>query len=688
MDNQILKRIADNIRVLSAAMPETAKSGHPGGAMGGADFMAILYTEFMKFDPSDKAWFLRDRFFLDPGHMSPMIYATLSLFDGFSMDDLSNFRQWESPTPGHPELDLHRGVENTSGPLGQGHAMGAGAAIAERFLQARFGDAVAHKTYAYISDGGIQEEVSQGVGRLAGHLGLSEFIMFYDSNDIQLSSVTDDVTTEDTAKKYEAWGWRVEIVEDGSDFDQLRAALTAAHSETSKPTLIIGKTIMGKGAVTPEGGSFERQVSTHGQPLSKAGASYDKTIEALGGDPNNPFQIYSDVQTALEEVKSNLCSDAAARKAEFKAWEESNSALAQKLKDFISLKLPNLDFSSIEQKASQATRAASKAVLGYLAENVENLIVSSADLSNSDNTNGFLNKTTILQKGDFSGAFLQAGVAEFSMATIMNGIALHGGVRAAGGTFFVFSDYQKPAVRLSALMELPVIYVWTHDAFRVGEDGPTHQPIEQEAQIRLLEKMDNLEGHRSFLALRPGDVHETTVAWQMALENTSTPSCLILTRQNVPDLPNSSYQNALQAQKGAYIAKDCAGSPDLILVANGSEASLLVEASAELDAKGMKTRVVSIVSEGLFNDQDEAYKSSVLPFGPPTLGWTAGLPVNLQGVVGPLGKVYGMTRFGASAPYTVLDEKFGYTPAKVLEVVEGYMAEYSQLVDKIAALKS
>lgn len=688
MDNQTLKRIADNIRVLAASMPETAKSGHPGGAMGGADFMAILYTEFLKFDPTDKSWFLRDRFFLDPGHMSPMLYATLSLFDGYTMDELSQFRQWDSPTPGHPEVDVARGVENTSGPLGQGHAMGAGAAIAERFLDARFGSAVDHKTYGYISDGGVQEEISQGVGRIAGHLGLSNYILFYDSNDIQLSSLCDEVSGEDTKAKYEAWGWRVEVV-DGSDFDQLRAALKAANEETERPTLIIGKTIMAKGAVTEAGENFERTISTHGQPLSKAGASYDATIKNLGGDPAKPFQIYDDVASALTTVKESLSKEAAARKAEFSAWENANPALAQKLKDFIAYKVPEgLDYAEIEQKAGLATRAGSKAVLGYLAEKFENLIVSSADLSNSDNTDGFLKKTTVLQKGDFSGAFLQAGVAELTMATLMNGIALHGGVRAAGGTFFVFSDYQKPAFRLSALMELPVIYIWTHDAFRVGEDGPTHQPVEQEAQVRLLEKMNNLEGHRSFLALRPGDVNETTVAWQMALENTSTPSCLILTRQNVPNLPESSYQTALQAKKGAYICKPAAGKADLVLVANGSEASLLVEASVELEKKGIACQVVSIISEGLFRDQDQAYQDSVLPFGAPTLGWTAGLPENLKSVVGPLGAVEGMTRFGASAPFNVLDEKFGFTPATVVERAVKYLDEYKVLVEKISSLKA
>ncbi|MBF0199206.1 MAG: transketolase [Planctomycetes bacterium] len=267
MNNQKLKSIADNIRALAAAMPEKAKSGHPGGAMGGADFMAILYTEFLKFDPTDLEWFLRDRFFLDPGHMSPMLYATLSLFGAYSMEELANFRQWESPTPGHPELEPHRGVENTSGPLGQGHAMGAGAAIAERFLAARIGEEIGHKTYAYISDGGVQEEISQGVGRIAGNLGLSEYILFFDSNDIQLSTMTDEVTVEDTKKKYEAWGWRVEVA-NGSDFDELRAALKAANEESERPTLIIGKTIMAKGAITAEGESFERTISSHGQPLS------------------------------------------------------------------------------------------------------------------------------------------------------------------------------------------------------------------------------------------------------------------------------------------------------------------------------------------------------------------------------------------------------------------------------------
>lgn len=689
LENNILKRIADNIRVLSAAMPEKAKSGHPGGAMGGADFMAILFTEFLKFDPTDKSWFLRDRFFLDPGHMSPMLYATLALFGSYSMDDLSKFRQWESPTPGHPELDVQRGVENTSGPLGQGHAMALGSAIAERFLEARLGEILTHKTYAYISDGGIQEEVSQGVGRLAGHLGLSNFIMFYDSNDIQLSSKTEDVTTEDTKAKYKAWGWRVEVVENGSDFDQLRMALKKANKESERPTLIIGKTIMGKGALTDKGTSFEREVSTHGQPLSKAGASIENTIKGLGGDPKNPFQFFADVKASLDNINNALVKSAIKKKKQFKKWAKLNPALKAKLDLFIDGKLPQLDFKSIVQKEGGATRVGSKTVLTYLAKNVENMIVTSADLSNSDHTDGFLKETTILKKGDFKGAFLQAGVSELTMAGIMNGVALHGGCVIAGGTFFVFSDFMKPAARLAALMELPVIYIWTHDAFRVGEDGPTHQPIEQEAQIRLLEKMNNLAGHRSFLALRPSDVEETTIAWKLALENRKSPSCLILTRQNVKNLPSngkSGYERALQAEKGAYTVIDCMSKPDLILLGNGSEVSLLVESSEILKREGVKVKVVAVPSEGLFRDQTPAYQNETLPFGIPTLGWTAGLPACLLSLVGPLGKVYGMTRFGASAPFETLDEKFGFTSTKVVATAKTYLKDYKETLARIKTL--
>lgn len=690
MSEKRIDKAADNIRMLAAAMVEKAKSGHPGGAMGGADFVNVLYSEFLRYDPEDPAWFFRDRFFLDPGHMSPMLYGVLTLCGMYSLEDIQQFRQWDSPTPGHPELNPARGVENTSGPLGQGHCMALGTAIVERFLVERFGEWMAHKTYAFISDGGVQEEISQGVGRLAGHLGLSNFIMFYDSNGIQLSHKTDEVTHEDTAKKYEAWGWRVETI-NGNDAGEIRDALKRANEETEKPTLIIGKTIMGRGCLTEAAKSFEGQSKTHGMPLSKAGACIKATIKNLGGDPENPFQIFDESKELYAQARDEKIKAVKAFKEKQAAWEKENPELAGKLKKFISGDLPEIDFSAIEQKADSPTRSASGAVLGALADKVENMIVCSADLSDSDNTNSFLKKTTAFTKGDYSGKFLQAGVSELTMAGVANGMTLHGGVFAACGTFFVFSDYMKPAVRLSALMGLPVKFIWTHDAFRVGEDGPTHQPVEQEAQIRLLEKMNNLEGKRSTLVLRPADAVETSVAWKLALEHTDGPTALIFSRQPIPSVPTGSgktrYEEALDAARGAYIVKNCEGKPDIILLANGSEVSTLIEATPAIESEmNLRVRVVSAISEGLFQEQSDTYREEVLPFGVPVFGLTAGLPVTLQGLVGPLGKVVGMDRFGASAPYNVLDEKFGYTPQAVVPKVAAYLGEYRKTLAKMCEI--
>jgi transketolase len=674
MTKNIETKAADNIRILAASMVEKAKSGHPGGAMGGADFINILYTEFLNYDPSNMKWINRDRFFLDPGHMSPMLYAVLSLAGFYSMDDLKNFRQWGSITPGHPEVDVLRGVENTSGPLGQGHTMAVGAAIAERFLVQRFGEWMSHKTYAFISDGGVQEEISQGAGRIAGHLGLSNLIMFYDSNDIQLSTTTNEVTAEDTAKKYEAWGWSVLTI-DGNNADQIRAALKIANAETEKPTLIIGKTIMGKGAVTADGSSYEGKTATHGMPLGEAGASFEKSIENLGGNPENPFVIFDEVHGLYEKRKAELVKAAAAKHAEQAKWEAANPELAAKLKKFFSEEAPAFDFKAVEQKANSATRAASSTVLAAFAGKVENMIVSSADLSNSDKTDGFLKKTKAFTKGDFSGSFLQAGVSELTMACIANGLALHGGVIPVCGTFFVFSDYMKPAVRLAALMELPVKYVWTHDAFRVGEDGPTHQPVEQEAQIRLMEKLKNHKGHNSTLVIRPADADETTVAWKMALENTHSPTALILSRQNITSLPvnENRFESALQAKKGAYIVVKPEGKPEVVLVASGSEVATLVDGAKLLENDGLKVQVVSVPSEGLFRNQSKAYQQEVLPLGIPRFGMTAGLPVTLEGLVGENGKVWGLESFGFSAPYTVLDEKLGFNGKNVYTQVKAML---------------
>lgn len=674
MNVNLLDRAANNIRVLAASMVEKAKSGHPGGAMGGADFVNVLYSQFLVTDPDDAHWVARDRFFLDPGHMSPMLYSVLALAGHFTLDELQQFRQWESPTPGHPELEVGRGIENTSGPLGQGHTMAVGAAIAERFLQARFGDWIAHKTYAFISDGGIQEEISQGSGRIAGYLGLSNLIMFYDSNKVQLSTYVDAVDTEDVAAKYRAWHWNVLEV-DGTNPAEIAEALTKAQAETEKPTLIIGHTVMGRGAVTADGKNFEGQCSTHGQPLSKSGADYAATVKNLGFDPENPWVIAPEVKELYAKRAEELRKIVKARRAEQAAWAKANPELEAKLEDFLAGKLPAIDWEKISQKPNSATRAASAAVLGTLAEKVENMICSSADLANSDKTDGFLKKTHALTHGDFSGAFLQAGVSELTMACLMNGIVLHGGMAAACGTFFVFSDYMKPAMRMAALMELPVKYILTHDAFRVGEDGPTHEPIEQEAQIRLLEAVHNFSGKPSLLALRPADAIETTVCWKLAMENNSTPSALILSRQDIPDLPAASgnrYAEALQAAKGGYTVIS-AEQPKVVLVANGSEVSLLCQVAEKFKAEGIGCRVVSMPSIGLFNEQPAEYRHSVLLPGVPQFGLTAGLPITLKMIKGFDGEVYGMERFGASAPYKVLDEKFGFTVDSVLAKVKAYL---------------
>ncbi|MDA9250997.1 transketolase [Flavobacteriaceae bacterium] len=675
MNNKIDQQSADNIRALAVAMVEKAKSGHPGGPMGGADFMHILYSEFFNYDPSDMSWPFRDRFYMDAGHLSTLMYAQYYLLGNYEKEDVASFRQWGSKTPGHPEVDVSRGIENTSGPLGQGHTMGIGAAIAAKFLQARFGDWMNHKIYGFISDGGIQEEISQGAGRIAGHLGLSNFIMFFDSNDIQLSTSTDEVTTEDTGMKYEAWGWKVVTI-DGHDHEEIRRALTDANNETEKPTLIIGKTIMGKGCVTAENKMFEGECELHGQPIGNTGADYTKTLLNLGANAESPFDIFDDVGAFYKNLLKEKTAKAAEKKTEINAWRQENKALSDKLDFFLSGKLPELDFESIAHKDGLATRAASSGVLGYLAENVENMIVSSADLSNSDKTDGFLKKTHALQKGDFTGSFLQAGVAELTMACIANGLALHGGIIPVVATFFVFSDYMKPAIRLSGIQELGVKFVWTHDAFRVGEDGPTHQPVEQEAQIRLLEKLKNHSGKPSFLALRPADSAETSVAWKMALENTNTPTGLILSRQGIKDIPakgGSRYQEALAAEKGGYLVKEVEN-PDVVLIANGSEVATLIEAAKLLEEnENLKVNIASVISEGVFRLQSKEYQDSVIPKNKPLFGLTAGLPVNLEGLVGDKGKVFGLEHFGYSAPAAVLDDKFGFTGEKVSQQVLAYL---------------
>ena len=670
-DKKLMNLAADNIRILAASMVEKANSGHPGGAMGGADFINVLFSEFLVYDPENPFWEGRDRFFLDPGHMSPMLYAALALQGKFTISELQQFRQWDSPTPGHPERDVARGIENTSGPLGQGHAFGAGAAIAEKFLEARLGkEVMQHTIYIYISDGGVQEEISQGVGRIAGNLGLSNIVMFYDSNDIQLSTECGVVMNEDTAAKYKAWGWNVMTI-DGNNADEIRDALNKAKQETQRPTLIIGNTVMGKGALKADGSSFEHNIGTHGAPLG--GDAYINTIRHLGGNPDDPFVIFPEVQELYAKRRNQLKEIVTKRKMAEAEWAKAHPEKAQQMTEWFSGKAPKVDWSALVQKEDAATRAASAACLGILAEQVPNMICASADLSNSDKTDGFLKKTRSIMAEDFGGAFFQAGVSELTMACMCIGMYLHGGVIPACGTFFVFSDYMKPAVRMAALMRVPIKFIWTHDAFRVGEDGPTHEPVEQEAQIRLMEKLKNHHGEDSVRVFRPADVNETTVCWAMAMENMDTPTALILSRQNIKNLATGT--NYEQARKGAYIVAGSDEQFDAILLASGSEVSTL-EAGAELLRKdGIRLRIVSVPSEGLFRNQSKEYQESILPKGSKIFGLTAGLPVTLEGLVGSNGSVFGMNSFGFSAPYKVLDEQLGFTPQNVYKQVKSLLTE-------------
>lgn len=667
-DLKLMNRAADNIRILAASMVEKANSGHPGGAMGGADFVNVLFSEFLVYDPENPTWEGRDRFFLDPGHMSPMLYSVLAMAGKFTMGELKEFRQWGSPTHGHPEVNVARGIENTSGPLGQGHTFAVGAAIAAKFLKARFGERMNQTIYAYISDGGVQEEISQGAGRIAGNLGLDNLVMFYDSNDIQLSTTTDEVTCEDVEMKYRSWGWHI-INIDGNDAQSIRDALNEAKKTEGRPTLIIGKTVMGKGALKADGSSYERNCATHGAPLG--GDAYKNSIKNLGGDVENPFVIFPEVAEMYAARAAELKLIVADKYAEKAAWAKANPELAAKMEMFFSGKAPKVDWKAIEQKPGAATRNASATVLGALATQVENMIVASADLSNSDKTDGFLKKTHAFKKGDFSGAFFQAGVSELTMACTCIGMSLHGGVIAACGTFFVFSDYMKPAVRMAAIMEQPVKFIWTHDAFRVGEDGPTHEPVEQEAQIRLMEKLKNHKGHNSMLVLRPADADETTVAWKLAMENTTTPTGLIFSRQDIAKLPEGTDYE--QTAKGAYVVAGADANPDVILIASGSEVSTLVAGAELLHKDGIKTRIVSVPSEGLFRSQSKEYQESIIPTGAKVFGLTAGLPVNLEGLAGANGKVFGLESFGFSAPYKVLDEKLGFTADNVYKQVKAML---------------
>ena len=673
MNNAIIKRAADNARILSAAMVQKAKSGHPGGAMDSTEFFAVLFGEFLRFNPKAPYWRARDRFFMDPGHMSAAFYAALCYTKRLTTDDLSNFRQLGSHTPGHPDLDVVRGIENTSGPLGLGHALALGSAIAERILVNRFGKLFEHKTISLLSDGTIQEEIAYGVGRIAGHLKLSNLIFYFDSNNIQLSSQTKDVMSHSIAAQYEAWGWRVYSI-DGHNPNELRKALTDAYAETEKPVFIIGNTIMGKGIRDSENNPFESKVSTHGQPIDAAGASTWHTITGLGGDPKNPFVVWPDVEEVFNMRLNDLQKEADDWLSRYKTWENVYPKLAEELELWQNNKAPALDLSVIPQKQGVATRVNSGTILAWLADNQKNMIVSSADLSNSDNTQAFLDKTGFFKPGDFSGSFLQAGVAELTMGAVMCGIVLHGEFTATCATFFVFSDYMKPIMRLASLMALPVKFLFTHDSFRVGEDGPTHEPIEQEAQVRLLENLTLPSGKPAMLVLRPAYATETTLAWEMAMANGNSPTTFILSRQVMPPLENT-YSKANAA---GYIVQ-YAENPDLTFAANGSDVYLCCQAANILRNEGLSIRVISVMSPRLFADLPQNEREALIPRWGAAFAVSSGVPSVFTPVVGRLGRSWGLTEFGKSAPFTVLEKEFGYTPEAVAEKARNYLAEYREM---------
>ena len=662
-------KTANAIRVLSADAIQKAKSGHPGLPLGCASAAYELWANHMRHNPADPQWVDRDRFILSGGHGSMLLYSLFHLFGygDLSMEDLKNFRQIDSLTPGHPEYGHTVGVEATTGPLGQGMGMAVGMAMAEAHLASVFNKddikIVDHYTYVLGGDGCMMEGLSSEAFSLAGTLGLGKLIVLYDSNNISIEGNTDIAFTEDTAKRFESYGFGVFQVEDGNDFAAIGAAIEAAKADTERPSLIVLHTQIGYGCPAKQG-----KASAHGEPLGEENIIAMK--ENLGWESMEPFYVPQDVYDHMAKVRESLKAPEEEWNARFAAYCEKYPEMKELWDQYHDKDLPkklwdNEEFWSYEDKP-QATRNLSGELLNKINKVVPNLFGGSADLAPSNKTN--LKGEGDFSKADYSGKNLHFGVREQAMTAIGNGLALHGGVIPYVATFFVFSDYMKPVARLSSLMQVPLVYVLTHDSIGVGEDGPTHEPVEQEAQIRLMEKLKNHHGQNSLLVLRPADAEETTACWKLAMENTDTPSALILSRQNIEMLPEGNDYG--QAAKGAYIVAGADENPDVILVASGSEVSTLVAGAALLRADGVKVRIVSCPSEGLFRSQCPCYQEEILPAGAKIFGLTAGLPVNLQGLVGANGKVFGLESFGFSAPYKVLDEKLGFTAQNVYNQVK------------------
>ncbi|NOX38406.1 MAG: transketolase [Calditrichaeota bacterium] len=627
-----------------------ANSGHPGGPMSMADYAYILFKEYLVFDPDDPRWFNRDRFVLSAGHASMLLYSLLTFVGYLDLDDLKQFRQWGSRTPGHPEVHLTPGVEATTGPLGQGLGMAVGMAIAETLLRHQLGeDVVNHFTYVIASDGDFQEPIGLGAGALAGHLGLGRLKVFYDYNEIQISGSTHRADSTDYRKVFEGFGWQVLEI-NGHDHQQIRQALQEARSQLERPTLILAHTRIAKDAFSMEG-----LAETHGAPLPPE--EIQKTKEKLGLPPEQSFYLPDDV---LQDFRSRF----PRLRQTVRAWKDR---LAKKQQDPVFRTHWNLlwdrnawpegAFPTYSPGQAVATRSAFGKVLALLGEKLPNLVGGSADLEPSNNTREFMEKVGDFSRTNPSGRNLVFGVREFPMGAILNGMALHGGIRPFGATFLVFSDYERAAIRLSALQELPVLHVFTHDSIFLGEDGPTHQPVEHMASLRA---MPNL------LVIRPADAPEVAEAMRVALEQTHRPTALLLTRQKVPVLERPAGATPDALRRGAYIIfGDPQEKPELIIIATGSEVHLAVEAARQLSE--WRVRVVNMPCMELFEEQSEDYRSLVLP--PDVrrrVAIEAGVSFGWERYVGTEGLIIGVDRFGASAPAGVLAEKFGFTVDQIV----------------------
>ncbi len=658
MSNNTDQVSINTIRFLAVDGVQKANSGHPGMPMGCAPIAYSLYTKFMKHNPANPKWLGRDRFILSAGHGSMLLYSILHLCGyNISMDDLKSFRQWNSITPGHPEYGLTPGVETTTGPLGQGFANAVGMAIAQEYLGSMFNKddmkILDNYFYGICSDGELMEGISHEAASLAAHLKLGKIIFFYDNNKITIEGSTSLAFTEDVSKRFEAYGWQVLDVDDVNDLSQIDAAVKEAQKETSKPTLINTRTHIGYGSPNKQDTS-----AAHGSPLGEEEVKLTK--KNLNWPEDKTFYVPAEVRTFFEKIKSNGA----------KAEEEWNTLFNNYKEKYpedakLFLSVMNGDFGNEWKSAlpsfddaeeKLATRAASGKVINAIAGSLPTLIGGSADLAPSNNT--LIKDADSFSAGNYSGRNFHFGIREHAMASIMNGMAYYGGVIPYGGTFLVFSDYLRPAIRLASLSKIKVIYVFTHDSIGLGEDGPTHQPVEHLAALRAIPKL---------VVIRPCDANETAEGWKVAVEHNGSPVALILTRQKLPTLDRKKYSSAENLAEGAYILSDCEEKPELILIASGSEVSITIAAANKLNGEGIKTRVVSFPSWELFEQQDNEYKESVLPSNVKArVSVEMGVAQGWEKYIGNYGEAVSIEKFGASAPANVLFEKYGFTVENII----------------------